>query len=45
VEANALSTSAIVRGRAAPDRLRAAAVPARLVDAEGRVTTLGGWPS
>jgi thiamine biosynthesis lipoprotein len=45
VDANTLSTSAIVRGAAAPDRLRAAAVPARLVAADGQVTTLGGWPS
>jgi thiamine biosynthesis lipoprotein len=44
LESNALSTAAIVRGLSAPAWLRDRAVPARLVDAVGRVVTLGGWP-
>lgn len=42
VEANALSTAAIVQGAAAADALRR---PARLVGADGRVLTVGGWPA
>lgn len=43
--ANAFSTAAVVRGIAAPGWLRELGVPARLVDAEGEVLTLGGWPA
>lgn len=43
-EANAVSTSCIVRGHAALPWLRKIGHPARLVDNQGRVLTLGGWP-
>jgi FAD:protein FMN transferase len=43
VVANVASTSAIIRGRAALARLERAALPARLVDLDGRVTRVGGW--
>ncbi|MDY7527128.1 MULTISPECIES: FAD:protein FMN transferase [unclassified Cryobacterium] len=42
--ANTLSTAAIVRGHKAVAWLRELGVPARLVDAEGVVVSLGGWP-
>jgi thiamine biosynthesis lipoprotein len=45
VDANAATTAAIVRGRAAEPWLASRSVAARLVDHEGRVHTLGGWPS
>jgi thiamine biosynthesis lipoprotein len=45
VAANTFSTAAIVWGAAAPARLRAAGVHARLVAADGRVETVGGWPA
>lgn len=45
VEANTFSTAAIVRGATAPTWLCTLGVPARLVDANGRVQTLGGWPA
>ena len=45
VAANTWSTAAIVWGDAAAVRLRAVGIDARLVDAEGRVTTLGTWPT
>jgi FAD:protein FMN transferase len=41
IEANTFATAAIVRGRSALNWLR---LPARLVDANGRVHTVGGWP-
>jgi len=44
VEANTLTTAAIVRGESAVEWLRALRRPARLVDADGRVILLGGWP-
>jgi thiamine biosynthesis lipoprotein len=44
VEANTLSTAAIVRGATAAAWLRASGRPARLVDARRRVHTLAGWP-
>lgn len=43
--ANTLSTAAIVRGAAAVPWLRELGVAARLVDAQGAVTLLGGWPA
>ncbi|HKP44632.1 FAD:protein FMN transferase [Mycobacterium sp.] len=43
--ANAMSTAAIVRGKRATDWIAGLAVPARLVDRDGAVHTLGGWPS
>jgi len=45
VAANTWSTAAIVWGDAAAARLRVAGIDARLVDTEGRVTTLGTWPT
>lgn len=44
VDANAATTAAIVRGRAAQPWLANRRVAARLVDHDGRVHTLGGWP-
>ena len=44
VEANSASTAAIVLAREAEDWLRATAPAARLVDADGAVTSLPGWP-
>jgi thiamine biosynthesis lipoprotein len=44
VDANALSTAAIVWGSDTPDRLGAFDQAARLVRHDGRVFTLGGWP-
>jgi thiamine biosynthesis lipoprotein len=43
-DANAASTAAIIRGRAALSWLAKLAVPARLVDASGVVFTVAGWP-
>jgi thiamine biosynthesis lipoprotein len=43
--ANTVSTAAIIRGRRAPAWISSLGVPARLVDDEGRETTIGGWPS
>ncbi|WP_327667569.1 MULTISPECIES: FAD:protein FMN transferase [unclassified Streptomyces] len=45
VDANAASTAAIVLGHAAEDWLRGSGLPARLVDPDGRVVRLGGWPA
>jgi thiamine biosynthesis lipoprotein len=45
VAANTLATAAIVRGRAATAMLWTAGMPARLVDARGRVTTVAAWPA
>jgi len=45
VDANALSTAAIVWGRSAPDRLASFGQPARLVSPDGQVATVGGWPT
>jgi FAD:protein FMN transferase len=44
VAANTLSTAAIVRGARTPRWLRDLGAPARLVAADGTVTTLGSWP-
>jgi thiamine biosynthesis lipoprotein len=44
VDANALSTAAIVWGRSARTRVGAFKQPARLMNAEGEVLTFGGWP-
>jgi thiamine biosynthesis lipoprotein len=43
--ANTLSTAALVRGQAALPWLRALDVPARLVDAAGRVLSTRRWPA
>lgn len=45
VTANTLSTAAVVRGRRAPEMLRASGRAARLVSANGDVIRLGGWPA
>jgi thiamine biosynthesis lipoprotein len=44
LSANAASTAAIVLGREAPQWLRARRLPARLVDMDGRVSVVAGWP-
>ncbi|MFG3344210.1 hypothetical protein ACGF1Z_03995 [Streptomyces sp. NPDC048018] len=45
VDANAVSTAAIVLGERAPDWLLSSALPARLTSLDGRIVRLGGWPS
>ncbi|KAA9153623.1 FAD:protein FMN transferase [Amycolatopsis acidicola] len=45
VDANTWTTAALVRGQDAPEWLSGLGVPARLVARDGRVHTLGGWPS
>jgi thiamine biosynthesis lipoprotein len=45
VDANIASTAAVVWGAGAVEHLEALGLPARLVDADGRVTLVGGWPS
>ena len=44
VDANIASTAAIVRGDGAPRWLGALGLPSRLVDREGRVVRVAGWP-
>jgi thiamine biosynthesis lipoprotein ApbE len=44
VEANTASTAAIIQGRDAIGWLTARRLPARLVDADGVITTVAGWP-
>jgi FAD:protein FMN transferase len=44
VDANTVSTAAIVRGHGAWPWLRTAGVPVRLVTVDGAVLTAGGWP-
>jgi thiamine biosynthesis lipoprotein len=43
-DANAASTAAVIRGRAAPGWLASLGLPSRLVDATGVVFTVAGWP-
>jgi thiamine biosynthesis lipoprotein ApbE len=43
-DANAASTAAVIRGRAALGWLARLGLPARLVDATGVVFTVAGWP-
>jgi thiamine biosynthesis lipoprotein len=43
-DANAASTAAVIRGRAAPGWLATLGLPARLVNATGVVFTVAGWP-
>jgi thiamine biosynthesis lipoprotein len=45
LQANTLSTSALVRRRGAPAMLRDRGAPARLVARDGSVTTTNGWPT
>ena len=44
VDANIASTAAIVKGAAAAAWLAEVGVPARLVDSDGGVSRIGGWP-
>jgi thiamine biosynthesis lipoprotein len=44
-DANIAATAAIVRGAAAAAWLDHAGLPARLVDRNGRMTRVGGWPA
>ena len=44
VDANIAATAAIVQGASAPGWLDAAGLPARLVDQNGAMTRVGGWP-
>jgi len=44
LQANVLSTAALIWGAGAVSRLRAFAVPARLVDRRGETVTVGAWP-
>jgi FAD:protein FMN transferase len=44
VEANAATTAAVVWGHDAPVRLDGLGAAARLVDLQGRITRVGGWP-
>jgi FAD:protein FMN transferase len=45
VDANIAATGAIVRGASAPAWLESAGLPARLVDRDGAVLRVGGWPA
>jgi FAD:protein FMN transferase len=45
VDANAAATAAIILGRRACAWLAERRLPARLVDIEGAVTVVGGWPA
>jgi FAD:protein FMN transferase len=44
LDANIAATAAIVRGAGAERWLEDAGLPARLVDREGEITRLAGWP-
>lgn len=44
-DANIAATAALVRARPAAKWLDSLGMPARLVDREGRVRTVGGWPT
>jgi thiamine biosynthesis lipoprotein len=45
VDANIASTTAVIRGAAAPGWLGQLRLPGRLVDHDGNVTTVAGWPT
>ncbi|MGZ6788097.1 MAG: FAD:protein FMN transferase [Nocardioidaceae bacterium] len=45
VRANAATTAALVKGRAAPGWLGSLGVPARLLAADCSIVTVGAWPS
>jgi thiamine biosynthesis lipoprotein len=45
VQANAVSTAAIVWGEAATERLSKIELPCRLVRNDGSVVTINGWPA
>ena len=44
-DANTAATAAIIRGRPAPDWLASLSLPARLVEADGAVHVIAGWPA
>ena len=44
-DANIAATAALVRAGRAPDWLAESGLPARLVDWQGEVTTVAGWPT
>jgi len=44
VDANTASTAALIRGRDATGWLQTRQLPARLIDEQGRVCRIGGWP-
>jgi thiamine biosynthesis lipoprotein len=44
-DANIATTAALVRGNRAPSWLAEQELPARLLDWQGNVTTVGGWPA
>jgi thiamine biosynthesis lipoprotein ApbE len=44
-DANTAATAAIIRGRPAPDWLASLNLPARLVEADGTVHVIAGWPA
>ena len=45
IDANTVSTAALVRGTGAVPWLRASGLPGRLVRVDGQVLTVGGWPT
>jgi thiamine biosynthesis lipoprotein ApbE len=45
VDANTVSTAAVVLGPAALEEMHLHTLPARLVDQDGRILRLGGWPA
>ncbi len=45
LHANIASTAAMVKGASAPEWLRSLGLPSRLVDLDGRVRYVGGWPA
>jgi thiamine biosynthesis lipoprotein ApbE len=44
-DANTAATAAVIRGRQAPAWLAGLNLPARLVEPDGTVQTVGGWPA
>jgi thiamine biosynthesis lipoprotein len=44
-DANIATTAALVRAAGAPEWLAGLGLPARLVDRDGKVLTIGGWPA
>jgi len=44
-DANTAATAAVIRGRQAPAWLASLNLPARLVEPDGTVHTVGGWPA
>jgi thiamine biosynthesis lipoprotein len=44
-DANTAATAAVIRGRQAPAWLASLSLPARLVEPDGTVLTVAGWPA